>query len=189
MSFGVLGRARARVRQGRTRRTVSHDDRIRNDRRRVGNGRGDRRIGCRDAGGVSLSLPRRKEMFSIAIGVIEVTTMALQDYAGAAGPAALRLSTGHTTPARRSHPPTYDEWLRCRGAGSRLRSRTDQARSNRSRFITLVHALTKSCTNCGCASSVAYAWESARSWEFAPNTRSTAVAVHFTSSVPRAQPS
>src|SRR5581483_9157787 len=56
-----------------------------------------------------------------------------------------------------------------------------QTRSNRSRFITLFQAATKSRTNFSFASSHPYTSESARSWAFEPKTRSTAVAVHLTS--------
>jgi uncharacterized protein (TIGR03000 family) len=54
------------------------------------------------------------------------------------------------------------------------------ARSKRSRFITLCHAATKSRTNACCESSHAYTSAMARSWEFEPKTRSTAVPVHLT---------
>ncbi|PWU45816.1 hypothetical protein DLJ47_33810 [Micromonospora sp. S4605] len=65
----------------------------------------------------------------------------------------------------------------------------DQERSNRSRFITLTHAATKSRMNLSCPSAPAYTSAMARSWEFAPKTRSTAVAVHRTSPVARSRPS
>jgi hypothetical protein len=51
--------------------------------------------------------------------------------------------------------------------------------------MTFVHAATKSCTNFSPASSLAYTSEMARSCELEPNTRSTAVAVYATSSLPR----
>lgn len=54
-----------------------------------------------------------------------------------------------------------------------------QARSYRSRFITLSQAATKSCTNFSFASSQAYTSARARSWAWAPNTRSTRLPVHF----------
>ena len=53
-------------------------------------------------------------------------------------------------------------------------------RSNRSRFMTLFQAATKSRANFSLASADAYTSASARSWECEPNTRSTAVAVHLT---------
>lgn len=52
-------------------------------------------------------------------------------------------------------------------------------RSNRSAFITLFHAATKSATNFSFASSVAYTSANARNCEFDPNTKSTRLAVHF----------
>ena len=61
--------------------------------------------------------------------------------------------------------------------------------SNRSRFITLTQAATKSWTNLSWASSLAYTSASARSWECDPNTRSTAVAVHRGSPETRSRPS
>ncbi len=51
--------------------------------------------------------------------------------------------------------------------------------SNRSKFITLSQAATKSFTNFSCASSLAYTSAIARSSELEPNTRSARVAVHF----------
>src|SRR5206468_13053929 len=65
----------------------------------------------------------------------------------------------------------------------------DQARSKRSRFMTLSHAATKSRTNFSFESFWAYTSERARSTEFEPKTRSTAVAVHLTSHVARSRPS
>src|SRR5207249_2968693 len=62
-------------------------------------------------------------------------------------------------------------------------------RSKRSRFITLFHAATKSRTNICCESAHAYASTMARSCEFEPKTRSTAVPVHLTLPVRRSQPS
>ena len=58
-------------------------------------------------------------------------------------------------------------------------------KSNRSSFMTLVQAATKSLANRGFASSDAYTSANARSWEFEPNTRSTAVAVCITLPVSR----
>ncbi len=62
-------------------------------------------------------------------------------------------------------------------------------KSKRSRVITLVHALTKSCTNFCWPSDDAYTSDTARSSEFDPNNRSTGVAVHFTAPVLRSRPS
>src|SRR5215468_2426186 len=58
--------------------------------------------------------------------------------------------------------------------------RHDQTRSNRSRFITLTHAATKSFTNFSFASSLAYTSATARSSEFDPKTRSTRLPVQTT---------
>src|SRR5450830_231144 len=63
------------------------------------------------------------------------------------------------------------------------------ARSKRSRFITLVHAATKSCTNFACASEPAYTSATARNWACEPNSRSTRVPVHFAAPVLRSRPS
>src|SRR5579863_4698586 len=65
----------------------------------------------------------------------------------------------------------------------------DHRKSNRSRFITLTHAATKSCKNCSCASELPYTSASARSTELEPNTRSTRVAVHLSSPDFRSWPS
>src|SRR6266542_7104448 len=64
-----------------------------------------------------------------------------------------------------------------------------QARSNRSAFITLAHAATKSCTNFSFASSLAYTSARARSSEFDPKTRSARLPVHLSSPVAAARPS
>ncbi len=65
----------------------------------------------------------------------------------------------------------------------------NQLTSNLSRSITLVQAAAKSSANFCFASSLAYTSESARSCEFDPKTRSTAVAVYFGSPVARSTPS
>jgi hypothetical protein len=57
-------------------------------------------------------------------------------------------------------------------------------RSNRSRFMTLFQAATKSRTNFSRPSADAYTSAMARSCPCDPNTRSTAVAVHFTLPLP-----
>src|SRR6202050_5262373 len=65
----------------------------------------------------------------------------------------------------------------------------DFARSKRSRFITLLHAPTKSCTNFACASELPYTSDRARSCAFEPKIRSARVAVHRTSPLLRSRPS
>src|SRR5438477_11483688 len=65
----------------------------------------------------------------------------------------------------------------------------DQARSKRSRFITLAHAATKSRTNFSFESSHAYTSARARSCDLEPKTRSTAVAVRLTLPVAGSRPS
>ena len=55
--------------------------------------------------------------------------------------------------------------------------------------MTLSQAATKSATNCSEASSEPYTSAMARSWEFEPNTRSTAVAVQRSSPESRSRPS
>src|SRR5262249_7289219 len=65
----------------------------------------------------------------------------------------------------------------------------DYATSNRSAFITFVHAATKSRVNLACASLLAYTSASERSCEFEPNTRSARVPVHLTLPVLRSRPS
>ncbi len=64
-----------------------------------------------------------------------------------------------------------------------------QLLSKRSRFITLFHAATKSCTNFCCPSDEAYTSATARSSAFDPNTRSTGDAVHLSAPVLRSRPS
>jgi hypothetical protein len=54
--------------------------------------------------------------------------------------------------------------------------------------MTLTQAATKSRTNFSCPSSQAYTSATARSWEFEPKMRSTAVPVHFSSPVCRSRP-
>ena len=61
--------------------------------------------------------------------------------------------------------------------------------SNRSRFMTLFQAATKSLTNFCCESLQAYTSAMARNCEFEPKMRSTAVAVHLASPVLRSRPS
>src|SRR5215211_9221188 len=61
--------------------------------------------------------------------------------------------------------------------------------SKRSRFITLVHAATKSFANFCFASAHAYTSAKARSWECEPKIRSTRVPVHLTAFVFRSRPS
>src|SRR5262249_47710150 len=73
--------------------------------------------------------------------------------------------------------------------GCDCRAVIGQARSTRSRFMTLSHAATKSCTKVSRASSHEYTSERARNSECEPKTRPTAVAVHFTSPVARSRPS
>src|SRR4051794_30004048 len=63
-----------------------------------------------------------------------------------------------------------------------------QARSKRSRFITLLHAAAKSFTNASFESLHAYTSAIARSWEFEPKRRSTRVPVHLSLSVARSRP-
>jgi hypothetical protein len=63
------------------------------------------------------------------------------------------------------------------------------ARSNLSRFITLVQAATKSFTNFSLPSLLAYTSAIALSSELEPNTRSARVAVHLAAPVLRSLPS
>ena len=67
--------------------------------------------------------------------------------------------------------------------------RSPQARSKRSRFITLAQAAAKSVANFSLPSSQPYTSAMARSWELDPNTRSAAVAVQRSSPVSRSRPS
>src|SRR2546421_6925050 len=64
-----------------------------------------------------------------------------------------------------------------------------QARSKRSRSITLVHAATKSFTNFSFESAHAYTSAKARSCECDPKIKSTRVPVHLSSFVLRSRPS
>src|SRR6185295_17029318 len=66
----------------------------------------------------------------------------------------------------------------------RIALASGQRRSNRSRFMTLSHAATKSLTKRASPSTEAYTSARARSWEWAPKTRSTAVAVPVTAPEP-----
>src|SRR5436190_18192146 len=67
--------------------------------------------------------------------------------------------------------------------------RRDQTRSKRSRFITLVHAATKSFTNFSFESAHAYTSARARTCECEPKIRSTRVPVHLTAFDLRSRPS
>lgn len=93
---------------------------------------------------------------------------------------------GHTTTLSCAEATAPRE-NKARGAPSV--NRLDQRASNRSRSITLVQAAAKSSANFCLASSLAYTSASARSCEFDPKTRSTAVAVYFGSPVARSTPS
>jgi hypothetical protein len=65
----------------------------------------------------------------------------------------------------------------------------DQGRSNKSRFMTLCHADTKSLTNFSSPSWLAYTSEIARSMGSAAKARSTRLAIPLTSPVHRSRPS
>lgn len=80
----------------------------------------------------------------------------------------------------RRKAPAAGRWDRRRVRRS-CRCCSDQARSYRSRFITLSQADTKSRTNFSPASALAYTSETARSSELEPKSRSTRLPVQVTS--------
>jgi hypothetical protein len=87
-------------------------------------------------------------------------------------------------------PPPREKRRRVEGGRVvRGRGRADHATSNRSRVMTLSHALTKSCTNFALASSDAYPSTGERRCELESKTRSTAMVVQRVSPVARSRPS
>src|SRR3990167_1431634 len=102
---------------------------------------------------------------------------------GAAMVAAPTYAQGTTPPAM---PCNRQSRWRCQVAQAFA---VGPERSKRSRFITFVHALTKSCTNTACASLLPYTSARARNTEFEPNTRSATVPVHLGVPLLRSTPS